>query len=216
MGLSIGQFIKRFMPMFYRPEIDDHGLPHNPFKAIVAPRPIGWVSTLNKDGIANLAPYSFFNGVQDVPPMVMFSASGPKAGSTEIKDSITNIQSTREFCVNIVSDALKDAMNVTSSHFGHGVDEFEMAKLEKGTPQVIKAPFVAASPVAMECKLHSIIPLPGNGHMVLGQVVCIHIKDEHLKDGLLDVTSYVPLARLGYRDYTSVRDVFSLNRPEQS
>jgi len=201
--------------MFYRPDIDDHRLPHNPFKAIVAPRPIGWISTLNKDGIANLAPYSFFNGIQDVPPMVMFSASGPKAESTEIKDSITNIQNTGEFCVNIVSDALKDAMNVTSAHFAHGVDEFEMAKLEKGTSQVIKAPFVAASPVAMECTLHSIIPLPGNGHMVLGQVVCIHIKDEHLKDGLLDVTSYVPLARLGYRDYTSVRDVFSLNRPEQ-
>lgn len=202
--------------MFYRPNIDQHGLPHNPFKAIVSPRPIGWISTLSKDGIANLAPYSFFNGIQDEPPMVMFSASGFKADTTALKDSLVNIRDTGEFCVNIVSDALKDAMNVTSEHYPHGTDEFEQAGLEKGAPKVIKAPFVAASPAAFECTLHSIIPLPGNGHMVLGEVVGVHIKDAHLKDGMLDVTSYVPLARLGYRDYTSVRDVFSLNRPEQS
>jgi flavin reductase (DIM6/NTAB) family NADH-FMN oxidoreductase RutF len=202
--------------MFYRPNIDDHGLPHNPFKAIVSPRPIGWISTLNKDGIANLAPYSFFNGIQDVPPMVMFSVSGAKAGSDDLKDSLVNIQDTKEFCVNIVSDALKNAMNITSEHYPHGIDEFEQAGLEKGVPQVIKAPFVAASPAVFECTLHDIIPLPGNGHMILGQVVCVHIQDEHLKNGILDVTSYAPLARLGYRDYTSVHDVFSLNRPEQA
>ncbi|MBE9477584.1 MAG: flavin reductase family protein [Proteobacteria bacterium] len=202
--------------MFYRPNIDDHGLPHNPFKAIVSPRPIGWISTLNSDGIANLAPYSFFNGIQDEPPMVMFSVTGNKAEIAEPKDSLLNIQDTGEFCVNIVSDALKHAMNITSEHFAHGVDEFEKADLEKGAPQVINAPFVAASPVAMECRLHKIIALPGNGHMVLGEVVCIHIRDEHLKNGLLDVTSYIPMARLGYRDYTAVHDVFSLNRPEQS
>ena len=202
--------------MFYRPNIDNHGLPHNPFKAIVSPRPIGWISTLNEDGSANLAPYSFFNGVQDVPPMVMFSASGPKSGSDEVKDSLVNIERNGEFCVNIVSDALKDAMNITSEHYAHGVDEFDQAGLEKGVPEVIEAPFVKASPAAFECRLHSITPLPGNGHMVLGEVVCVHIDDAHLKDGMLDVTSYAPLARLGYRDYTVVRDVFSLNRPEQS
>lgn len=202
--------------MFYRPNIDNHGLPHNPFKAIVSPRPIGWISTLNQDGSANLAPYSFFNGVQDVPPMVMFSASGPKADSDELKDSLTNIKATGEFCVNIVSEALKDVMNITSAHYPHGTDEFELAGLEKGAPQVIKTPFVKASPAAFECRLHSIIPLPGNGHMVLGEVVCVHIDDAHLKDGLLDVTSYAPLARLGYKDYTAVHDVFSLTRPEQS
>lgn len=202
--------------MFYRPNIDNHGLPHNPFKAIVAPRPIGWISTLGQDGLANLAPYSFFNGVQDVPPMVMFSASGPKADSTELKDSLTNIRDTGEFCVNIVSDDLKDAMNITSAHYPHDTDEFERAGLEKGTSRVINAPFVLASPVVMECKLHSITPLPGNGHMVLGEAVCIHIDDQYLKDGLLDVIRYAPLARLGYRDYTSVREVFSLNRPEQT
>ncbi len=202
--------------MHYRPNIDDHGLPHNPFKAIVSPRPIGWISTLNKDGVANLAPYSFFNGIQDDPPMVMFSASGSKADTTDLKDSLVNIRDTGEFCVNIVSDRLKDAMNITSAHYPNDVDEFDQAGLEKGVSKVIKAPFVAASPAVFECSLHSIIPLPGNGHMVLGEVVCVHIKDEHLKNGMLDVTSYVPLARLGYRDYSSVHEVFSLNRPEQT
>ena len=202
--------------MFYRPNIDSHGLPHNPFTAIVSPRPIAWVSTLNKDGIANLAPYSFFNGIQNDPPMVMFSASGAKQGSAEPKDSLANIENTGEFCINIVSEALKDAMNITSAHYPHGVDEFELAGLKKGVSRVIKIPFVAASPAVFECKLYSVIPLPGNGHMVLGEVVGVHIKDQHLKDGLLDVTSYVPLARLGYKDYTSVREVFSLDRPEQS
>lgn len=148
--------------------------------------------------------------------MVMFSASGTKVGTNELKDSLLNIQDREEFCVNIVSDALKDAMNITSAHYPRGTDEFEQAGLEKGTPQVIKTPFVATSPAAFECRLHSVIPLPGNGHMVLGEVVCVHMADEHLKNGLLDVTSYVPLARLGYRDYTSVREVFSLKRPEQS
>ena len=202
--------------MHYRPNIDDHGLPHNPFKAIVSPRPIGWISTLNKDGVANLAPYSFFNGIQDDPPMVMFSASGSKADTTDLKDSLVNIRDTGEFCVNIVSDRLKDAMNITSAHYPNDVDEFDQAGLKKGVSKVIKAPFVAASPAVFECSLHSIIPLPGNGHMVLGEVVCVHIKDEHLKNGILDVTSYVPLARLGYRDYSSVHEVFSLNRPEQT
>ena len=118
--------------------------------------------------------------------------------------------------MNIVSDALKDAMNITSAHLPYGTDEFVEAGLEKGLPQMIKTPFVAASPVAMECKLHQIVPLLGNGTMVIGEVVGIHIQDQHIKDGILDVTSYAPLARLGYRDYTSVTDVFSLNRPEQS
>jgi flavin reductase (DIM6/NTAB) family NADH-FMN oxidoreductase RutF len=202
--------------MFYRPDQNNHGLPHNPFKAIVSPRPIAWVSTLNKDGVANLAPYSFFNGVQDDPPMLMFSVSGPKAGIAEPKDSLNNIRETGEFCVNIVSNVLKDAMNITSAHFAHGVDEFEQAGLEKAASRVIQPPYVADSPVAMECTLHSIIPLPGNGHMVLGQVVGVHIKDKHIKDGLLDVTSYVPLARLGYMDYAVVDTVFSLKRPEDT
>lgn len=202
--------------MFYEPANNDHGLPHNPFKAIVSPRPIAWISTLNADGVANLAPYSFFNAVQDTPPMLMFAVAGKKMGIDEPKDSLTNIRTSGEFCVNIVSDALKDAMNITSQHFAHGVDEFEKAGLEKAASRVIKTPYVAACPVALECQLHSITDLPGGGQMVLGEVVGVHIKDEHIKDGLLDVTSYVPLARLGYKDYANVKTVFSLKRPEES
>ena len=112
--------------MFYRPEIDNHGLPHNPFKAIVAPRPVGWISTLDQDGNANLAPYSFFNGVQDIPPMVMYSTTGRKLGIDEEKDSLTNIRETGEFCVSIVSFDLQDAMNISSAHKPRGMTNISM------------------------------------------------------------------------------------------
>ncbi|MEM7438898.1 MAG: flavin reductase family protein [Pseudomonadota bacterium] len=202
--------------MFYRPGLDDHGLPHNPFKAIVAPRPIGWISSIDAQGRPNLAPYSFFNGVGDAPPMVMYSTTGPKIGIDEGKDSIANIRATGEFCVSIVSSALRDAMNVSSGHYAAGEDEFEMAGLAKGASQVVAPPFVADAPVSMECKLHQIVELPGDAIVVFGEVVGIHIRDEHLRDGILDVTSYQPLARLGYRDYTAVTELFSLNRPGQT
>ncbi len=202
--------------MFYRPGQDDHGLPHNPFKTIVAPRPIGWISTLDKDGNANLAPYSFFNGVQDTPPMVMYSTTGKKIGMDEEKDSLTNIRETGEFCVSIVSSDLQDAMNISSAHNPHGDDEYAHAGLTKGTPNVVKAPFVAEAPVSMECKFYQEIALPGHAYMIIGEVVGIHIQDQHIKDGLLDITSYKPLARLGYRDYAAVTETFSLSRPGQT
>lgn len=201
--------------MFYRPNVDDHGLPHNPFKAIVAPRPIGWISTLDENGNANLAPYSFFNGVQDDPPMVMFSTLGRKIGSGEEKDSLQNIRTNGEFCVSIVSSELKDAMNISSGNHAHGDDEYIHAGLTKGTPSVIKAPYVAEAPISMECKFFKEIELPGHAFMIIGEVVGIHIQDQHIKDGLLDITSYQPLARLGYRDYSAVTETFTLNRPGQ-
>ena len=201
--------------MFYRPAIDDHGLPHNPFKTIVAPRPIGWISTLDKDGNANLAPYSFFNGVQDVPPMVMYSTTGRKIGRDEEKDSLTNIRETGEFCVSITSLYLQDAMNSSSAHLAPGDDEYAHAGLTKGTPNVVQAPFVAEAPVSMECKFFQEIALPGHAFIIIGEVVGIHIQDQHIKDGLLDITSYKPMARLGYRDYAAVMETFSLNRPGQ-
>lgn len=202
--------------MFYRPGLDDHGLPHNPFKAIVAPRPIGWISTLDAQGRANLAPYSFFNGVGDNPPMVMFSTTGGKIGREEAKDSLTNIRATGEFCASIVSSALRDQMNLSSGHYAPGEDEFAIAGLTKGESQVVKPPFVAEAPVGMECRLFKEVALPGEAWVIFGEVVGIHIRDEHLKDGLLDVAGYQPLARLGYRDYTAVTDLFSLNRPGQT
>tara|TARA_Y100000385_G_C13077506_1_gene632162 strand:- start:1415 stop:2020 length:606 start_codon:yes stop_codon:yes gene_type:complete len=201
--------------MFYRPEIDNHGLPHNPFKAIVTPRPVGWISTLDQDGNANLAPYSFFNGVQDIPPMVMYSTTGRKLGIDEEKDSLTNIRETGEFCVSIVSFDLQDAMNISSAHKPRGDDEYKHAGLTKGTPNVVNAPFVAEAPASLECRFFKEIELPGHAFVILGEVVGIHIQDQHIRDGLLDITSYKPLARLGYRDYSTVTETFSLNRPDQ-
>ncbi len=202
--------------MFYRPDIDTHGLPHDPFKNIVAPRPIGWISTLDKDGKANLAPYSFFNGVNDTPPMVMYSTTGKKLDIDEEKDSLRNIRETGEFCVSIVSFALQKAMNISSAHKPHGDDEYTHAGLTKGTPNVVSAPFVAEAPASMECKLFEEIKLPGQAFVIIGEVVGIHIQDQHIKDGLLDITSYKPISRLGYRDYSTVTETFSLDRPGQS
>lgn len=202
--------------MFYRPGIDPMPLPHNPFKAIVAPRPIAWVSSVDGNGAANLAPYSFFNGISDDPPMIMYATSGPKLGRPEEKDSLVNIRETKEFCVSIVSFELRDAMNISSAHYAHGEDEFTLAGLEKGAAQVVAPPFVKAAPAAFECKLYEEINLPGGASVVIGTVVGVHIQDQYITDGLLDVARYQPLARLGYRDYAAVQDVFALNRPEQS
>lgn len=202
--------------MFYRPGIDDHGLPHNPFKAIVAPRPIGWISTLDGQGRANLAPYSFFNGVGDDPPMVMFSTTGHKVGIDGEKDTITNIRETGEFCHSVVPLALKDQMNLSSGHYPGDEDEFTVAGLTKGASRVVKPPFVAESPVSLECRLFKEVALPGQAWVIFGEVVGVHIREDVLKDGLLDVTTYQPLTRLGYRDYAVFSEVFSLNRPGQS
>ncbi|MEO1551828.1 MAG: flavin reductase family protein [Pseudomonadota bacterium] len=203
--------------MFYRPGLDDHGLPHNPFKAMVSPRPIGWISTLDGQGRANLAPYSFFNALADAPPMVMFSNTGAKPDRDGAKDSVVNIRETGEFVANIVSHALKDAMNASSAGYDAGVDEFEMAGLEKAACQVVAPPRVASAPGAFECKLWQVIDLPGaHNVMVIGEVVGVHIDDAVLKDGIFDVLAYSPLARLGYRDYAAVTDLFSLSRPGQT
>ncbi len=201
--------------MFYRPNIDDHGLPHNPFKAIVSPRPIGWISTVDAEGRANLAPYSFFNAVTDNPPMVMFASTGTKPDQNYAKDSVANIRATGEFVVNIVSTDLKDVMNRSSGALAAGADEFDHAGILKADCNIVKAPRVAASPATLECKLFKIIDLPGvNNVMVLGEVVGVHLDDAVVVNGIFDVTRYSPLARLGYKDYTSVTDIFALDRPE--
>lgn len=202
--------------MYYDAIKGDHGLPHNPFKAIVSPRPIGWISTQNAKGAANLAPYSFFNAVSDSPPMLGFNTSGPKLGSDTIKDTITNIRETGAFCVNIVSYDLREAMNVSSGHYDLGDDEFARAGLTKGTSKTINAPYVTEAPISMECKLYSIQELPGGEVWTMGSVLGIHIDDAHIKDGILDVTSYKPVARMGYRDYAVVEQVFSLTRPDET
>ncbi|MEL6598794.1 MAG: flavin reductase family protein [Pseudomonadota bacterium] len=199
--------------MFYRPA-DGHGLPHNPFKAIVTPRPIGWISTVDEAGVANLAPYSFFNALADAPPMVMFSSTGGKPDQPHAKDSVANVRATGVFCANIVSEALTDAMNASAGFYGKGEDEFEISGLTKAPCETIAAPRVAEAPASLECKLWKVVDLPGEANvMVIGEVTGIHLRNDCVVDGRFDVTRYIPLSRLGYRDYTAVREVFELKRP---
>ena len=200
--------------MFYKPQ-DGHGLPHNPFNAIVTPRPIGWISSRDTDGNDNLAPYSFFNAVAYVPPQVMFSSTGQKPDREGTKDSVSNIRDTGVFCVNIVEYAMRDAMNASSATVNKNIDEFARAKLEKTPCETIDCARVSGTPAALECKMTQILQLPGAANFaVFGEVTGIHMRDDCLSDGLFDITRFHPLARLGYRDYTRVTDIFSLSRPD--
>lgn len=191
--------------MFYRPT-DGHGLPHNPFKAIVAPRPIGWISTRGTVG-DNLAPYSFFNAVADAPPQVVFAG--------DLKDSITNVRDTGVFAVNIVSHPLWLAMNETSAHLPHGLDEFAHAGVDKAECMTINCPRVARSPATLECRLQQIVTLEGGADfLVIGTVTGVHIGDDYLTQGHFDLTKVRPMARLGYKDYAVVTEVLPLDRPK--
>lgn len=201
--------------MFYRPQ-DGHGLPHNPFNAIVTPRPIGWISTRGSDGRDNLAPYSFFNAVAYVPPQVMFASTGAKADRDGTKDSMANIRDTGVFCVNIVEFAARDAMNQSSGPWDSDIDEFTDAGIEKAACETIECARVAAAPAALECRLTQIVPLEGRANfMAIGEVIGVHMRDDCLIDGIFDVTRFNPLTRLGYKDYSVIRDVFSMSRPDE-
>ncbi|MEQ8895763.1 MAG: flavin reductase family protein [Roseovarius sp.] len=199
--------------MFYKPE-DGHGLPHNPFNAIVTPRPIGWVSTRGTDGQDNIAPYSFFNAVAYEPPQVMFASTSAKDDRDGTKDSVSNIRDTGYFCVNIVEYAMRDVMNKTSGPWEKDVDEFELAGIERTECETIPCSRVANAPASLECKLTQIVKLPGEANFtVFGEVTGIHMRDDCLVDGIFDVLRFNPLARMGYRDYSVVREKFSLKRP---
>ena len=199
--------------MFYRPE-DGHGLPRNPFNAVVAPRPIGWISTRDGAGAENLAPYSFFNAVAYVPPQVMFSSTSAKPDRDGTKDSMANIRDAGVFCVNIVEYAMRDAMNLSSGPWDREVDEFDKAGIERAECRTIACSRVARAPANLECRLTQIVTLPGKANfMALGQVTGIHLRDDCLVDGIFDVTRFNPVARLGYSDYSTVRELFSLTRP---
>ncbi|QFT63769.1 NADH-FMN oxidoreductase RutF, flavin reductase (DIM6/NTAB) family [Roseivivax halotolerans] len=199
--------------MFYRPE-DGHGLPHNPFNAIVTPRPIGWISSRGADGRENLAPYSFFNAVAYTPPQVMFASTSAKEDRGDTKDSVANIRETGVFCVNIVEYALRDAMNQTSGPWDKETDEFELAELEKAECETIACSRVAAAPANLECRLTQIVKLEGESNFaVFGEVTGVHMRDACIVDGIFDVLTFNPLSRMGYRDYTVVREKFALKRP---
>lgn len=200
--------------MFYRPE-EGHGLPHNPFNALITPRPIGWISSRSTDGINNLAPYSFFNGVAYTPPQVMFASTGTKDDQSGTKDSLANIEKTGVFCVNIVAFEMRDAMNASSATLPKEVDEFAHAGLTATDCDTIECARIEGAPAALECKLTQIVTLPGVANRVaFGEVTGIHLRDDCLHDGIFDVTRFQPLARMGYRDYAVVREVVSLARPD--
>lgn len=200
--------------MFYRPE-DGHGLPHNPFNALITPRPIAWVSTQDAEKVANLAPYSFFNGTAYVPPQVMFASTGTKPDQDNGKDTLANIRATGVFCINIVEEAMKDAMNTSTEGFAKDVDEFTRAGLTAARCASIDCPRLADAPASIECKVTQIIQLAGdNNYVIHGAVTGIHMRDTCIVDGIFDVTTFRPLARLGYRDYSVVDNTFTLARPD--
>lgn len=198
--------------MFYDALKNECPLQIDPFKALVGPRPIGWISSLAPDGTANLAPYSFFNGVCDSPPMVMFSSAGQK-------DSIVNIEQTKEFVCNLATWDLRDAMNVSSSGVGAEVDEFELAGIEKIPSTMVKPPRVAGSPVALECRYTQTVPMtdlagePLKYSLVIGQVVGIYVDDDLIVNDRINISKAKPIARHGYMDYSVVTDLFRIERP---
>lgn len=204
--------------MFYKAS-EPHGMKHNPFNGLVVPRPIGWISSLDKDGNVNLAPYSFFNAVSYHPPQVMFCATSPHTNDDGPKDSVRNIIETGEFVHNMATWSLRQAVNLTSVAAPHGVDEFEVAGLTKAPAEMVAPPRVKESPIHLECKLVQVVDLPasqegGSNTVIFGEVVGIHISDEVIVDGIVDIHKVDAISRLGYRDYARVTDVFTMNRPD--
>jgi flavin reductase (DIM6/NTAB) family NADH-FMN oxidoreductase RutF len=200
--------------MFYETAKNDHGLPYSPFKAIVAPRPIGWITSMSAKGEINLAPYSFFNALTDRPPTVMFSSEGRK-------DSVAFAEETKEFVCNLATWALRDQMNGTSAPFPRGVNEMDETGLAAAPSRLVKPPRVKDSPCALECKWLQTVRLADlEGHVtdryvVFGQVVGVYIDDAFIKDGKLDTAAMRPIARAGYHDYFvgTPETKFSLTRP---
>ncbi len=199
--------------MFYTPENRDHDLlPHDPLKAIIAPRPIGWISSLNMDGVANLAPYSFFNAIGSNPPLLMFSSEGHK-------DSSRNAMEMREFVFNYVGQAVEAEMNASSVPAPAGVSEFDHCGIERAQSEIVSPPRVARAAAALECKTTEIIePVDINGNkasvvLVLGQVVGVHINENFIQEGRFDVNIAKPVSRLGYLDFGHTSEIHELPRP---
>lgn len=195
------------------------GLSFNPFKAVVAPRPIGWITSVDGKGAVNLAPYSFFNAVSSDPPMVFYGANGTHDADGGEKDSLRNVRETGEFVCNLVTWDLRHQMNDTATPAPHGVDETQAVGIPLLPSRLVKAPRVAASPAHLECKLHQFLDLPPDPRsgkrnvMVIGHVVAIHIDDAFIVNGRFDTARAKPVARLGYLDYAVVTEAFAIERP---
>ena len=193
-------------------------LKHSPYKSLVVPRPIGWISTISTDGVVNLAPFSYFNAVSDDPPLVMYCPNGghPEGGK---KDSLKNVEETGEFVFNLASWETREQMNASSEHVARGIDEMAHTGLAALPSEKVRPPRVAAAPAHFECVLQQVVTLPkgrgGHGnYMVIGQVVGIHIDDRIIVDGKIDIGRLRPVARLGYFDYAVVDEAFEMRRPD--
>ncbi len=199
--------------MFYTTDTNRHGLAHDPFKAIVAPRPIGWIGSKGRDGSLNLSPYSFFNAVSDRPKLVMFSSAGRK-------DSVRNIEETGAFTANLVSRNLVEKMNHSSIAVPYGVNEFELAGLTAKPGELVDAPYVGEAFAVLECRMTEMLQPkgldgePSENILVIGQVVGIHIDEATIRNGRLDMALARPVARMGYMDYSEGSDVFEMMRPK--
>ncbi|MGE4337581.1 MAG: flavin reductase family protein [Pigmentiphaga sp.] len=200
--------------MFYETKANNHGLPHDPVPSLVVPRPIGWLSTLSKAGVVNVAPYSYFNLIATRPHVVMFASFGRK-------DSQRNSEETGEFVVNMATYELREAVNESSAQYGAETSESDSIGLEMAPCSIVRPPRVARSPAALECEYLKTVSLPGiDGkphptQVVFGRVVGVHIADEVLVDGRVDIARIRPLSRMGYLDYTTVDSVFPMPRPNQ-
>ncbi len=203
--------------MFFEPDKHDHGFRYNPIKACVVPRPIGWITTMSGAGLVNLAPFSFFNALSYDPPYVCFSV-GVHTEDGGIKDTVVNIEETGEFVYNMATWDQRDQMNQTGLIVERGVDELEAAGLERLPSKFVKPPRVKGSPVHFECKHFQTVVLPGNRkasihHLIIGRVIGVHIDDDMITaDGLLDTLKMRPIARLGYKQYCAVDDVFEMEK----
>ena len=201
--------------MFYKPKENPFKI--DPFKSLVFPRPIGWISSVDNKGNANLAPYSYFNAIADDPPQIMFASSAPEL-PLKFKNSLTNILATKEFVVNFATSITRKQMNLSSLDVPKDQDEFMIANLKKRKSKLVKPPSVAASPVNLECKLLKTLKLKSNSKryttMIIGEVIGIYIKDNFIKNSRVDSVAMRYVARMGYSEYTTVSSKFKMKRPK--
>jgi len=201
--------------MFYKPKKNPFSI--DPYKSLIFPRPIGWISSIDKKGIVNLAPYSYFNAIADDPPQIMFVA-GASDRSSQKKDTLTNIMATKEFVVNFATSATRNQMNLSSKDIHKDDDEFVLTKLKKRKSRLVKVPSVANSPVNLECKLLKSIKLKSSSRkfstMVMGEVIGIYIKDSFIVKGRVNSAAMRYVARMGYSEYTTVSSKFKMKRPK--
>ncbi len=201
--------------MFYQPKKNPFSI--DPYKSLIFPRPIGWISSIDKKGIVNLAPYSYFNAIADDPPQIMFVAGASDRSSLK-KDTLTNIMTTKEFVVNFATTATRKQMNLSSKDIHKDDDEFVLTKLKKRKSRLVTVPSVDDSPVNLECKLLKSIKLKSTSRkfstMVMGEVIGIYIKDSFIEKGRVNSAAMRYVARMGYSEYTTVSSKFKMKRPK--